>query len=304
MVGNIDWPQKTRDIHNHHMNSTIWNDFKFRDDDIIIATWAKSGTTWMQQIIGQLIFNGDPSISSASLSPWLDIRVLDRDEVLGGLEAQTHRRFIKTHLPVDALVFSPRAKYIYLGRDFPDVVWSAFHHLRHCTDEFYEMINDTPGRVGPRLERPGDDVYAYWLELLRNDGQTLWPFWENIRSWWKVRNLPNVELVHFNQLKTDMPGEIKNIAEFLDISLGDLNWNDIVEHCTFHWMKQNADLVSPAGGAFWEGGGKTFINKGTNKRWKDVLSDDDIAEYKALAIKELGQECTTWLENGELGESN
>lgn len=41
-------PVKTREMHNHHMDSTIWNDFSFRDDDIVIATYAKSGTTWMQ----------------------------------------------------------------------------------------------------------------------------------------------------------------------------------------------------------------------------------------------------------------
>ena len=45
------WPTKARELHNHHFDSTIWNDFAFRDDDIIIGTYAKSGTTWMQQII-------------------------------------------------------------------------------------------------------------------------------------------------------------------------------------------------------------------------------------------------------------
>ncbi len=30
----------------------------------------------------------------------------------------------KTHLPVDALVFSPEAKYLYIGRDGRDVIWS------------------------------------------------------------------------------------------------------------------------------------------------------------------------------------
>jgi len=54
----IRWPEKTRDLHSHHFNSTIWDQFVFRDDDIIIATYAKSGTTWLQQIISQLIFNG------------------------------------------------------------------------------------------------------------------------------------------------------------------------------------------------------------------------------------------------------
>ena len=112
----IAWPKKTREMHNHHMNSTVWNTFKFRDDDIVVATYAKSGTTWTQQIIAQLIFNGAEGIDVHSLSPWVDLRIIP-PEVIAGLEAQAHRRFVKTHLPVDALVFSPKAKYIFIGRD-------------------------------------------------------------------------------------------------------------------------------------------------------------------------------------------
>jgi len=41
----IPWPQKQLELRNHHFDSTIWNDFAFRDDDIIIATYGKSGTT-------------------------------------------------------------------------------------------------------------------------------------------------------------------------------------------------------------------------------------------------------------------
>jgi aryl sulfotransferase len=106
----IDWPHKTRELHNHHFDSTIWNGFKFRDGDIVIATYAKSGTTWVQQIVSQLIFNGAEDLPVAEMSPWLDLRVPPKEVKLAAVEAQTHRRFIKTHLPVDALVFSPRAK--------------------------------------------------------------------------------------------------------------------------------------------------------------------------------------------------
>ena len=74
-------PVKTGELHNHHFDSTIWNDLKFRDDDIVISTYGKSGTTWMQQIIAQMLFGGDPALEVAEMSPWLDLRVpLQRGE--------------------------------------------------------------------------------------------------------------------------------------------------------------------------------------------------------------------------------
>ena len=117
-------PLKTRELHNHHFDSTIWNDLSFRDDDIVIRTYAKSGTTWMQQIIAQLLFDGDPDLEVAGMSPWLDLRVPPKEVKLPFVEAQTHRRFLKTHLPIDALCFSAEAKYLYIARDGRDVVWS------------------------------------------------------------------------------------------------------------------------------------------------------------------------------------
>jgi aryl sulfotransferase len=127
------WPRKTREMMNHHFDSTVWNDFAFRDDDIVIATYAKSGTTWVQQIVGQLIFHGDPAVDVAEISPWLDLRVPPKAVKLPAVEVQAHRRFLKTHLPVDALVFSPNAKYVFVARDGRDVVWSMWnHHAREC----------------------------------------------------------------------------------------------------------------------------------------------------------------------------
>ncbi|MBT5178492.1 MAG: sulfotransferase domain-containing protein, partial [Rhodospirillaceae bacterium] len=56
---NIIWPVKTREIQNWAMDSTYWNDFEIRDDDIIVSTWQKAGTTWVQQILAQFIFDGE-----------------------------------------------------------------------------------------------------------------------------------------------------------------------------------------------------------------------------------------------------
>jgi aryl sulfotransferase len=158
----IKWPKKTREMQNHHMDSTIWNDFKFRDDDIIISTYAKAGTTWVQQIVAQLLFKGQEGLEVAEMSPWLDLRVPPKDEKLPAVEAQEHRRFIKTHLPVDALVFSPQAKYIYIGRDGRDMVWSFYNHHASANEEWYKLLNDTPGRVGPPIGKPPASTRQYF----------------------------------------------------------------------------------------------------------------------------------------------
>jgi aryl sulfotransferase len=161
MAERIEWPKKSRELHNHHFDSTIWNDLSFRDDDIIISTYAKAGTTWMQQILGQLLFDGDPDLEVAEMSPWLDLRVPPKEEKLPLVEAQTHRRFLKTHLPVDALGFSPKARYLYIGRDGRDgrdVVWSMYNHHANANQSWYDALNDTPGRVGPPIEPPPDDI--------------------------------------------------------------------------------------------------------------------------------------------------
>lgn len=128
----IVWPKKTGELYHSHFNSTLWNDFRFRDDDIIITTYAKSGTTWVQQIVAQLISNGTTDHKVSELSPWVDLRIPPREEKLAAIESQSNRRFLKTHLPVDALVYSPKAMYLYVASDGRDVVWSYYiHHRNH-----------------------------------------------------------------------------------------------------------------------------------------------------------------------------
>jgi aryl sulfotransferase len=107
-----------------------------------------------------------------------------------------------------------------------------------------------------------------------------------------------VKLIHFNQMKADLPGSIRDIAKFLDIPIDEKTFPAIVEHCTFDYMKAHAELSAPVGGIFWEGGAKTFIHKGTNGRWRDTLTAEQSQAYEAKAIAELGPECARWLAGG------
>jgi aryl sulfotransferase len=278
-------------------DSTAWDQFQFRDDDVVIATYAKAGTTWVQQIVSQLIFDGREDIDLAAISPFVEERVPPITEKLALLEAQTHRRFVKSHLCADSAVYSPKARYIYVARDGRDVGWSLYHHHAERTDEWYAMVNKP--EWGPPIGRPPESIREYFLDWVKKDGWPFWPFWENVRSWWAMRSAPNVLLVHFSELKADLPAQIRRIADYLELPTKPETWDAIVEHCGFEYMKRNANQYAPGRGARWKGGATTFFNRGVNGRWRDELSADDCEWYKGVAREQLGDACAHWLETGE-----
>lgn len=298
----LNYPSKEREHWHHLLDSTVWNEFNFRDDDIIIDAYSKSGTTWVQQIIAQLLWNGAEHIIVSDVSPWLDCRFPSKKERLEIIEAQVHRRFIKSHLPADTLVFSEKAKYIYIGRDGRDVLWSLYNHHQKMKPDVIRDIDSTPERVGPPLGSASPSVLQYFRDWVEKDGFPWWPYWEHILSWWKIRDLPNVMLLHFSLLKKDMPSEIRRIAAFLDIEIDETKWGIILEHCSFDYMKTHAEMSVPFQGNIFEGGAESFMNKGISGRWRDVLTPKDIALYENEANKRLGTACAHWLATGELQE--
>ena len=135
----------------------------------------------------------------------------------------------------------------------------------------------------------------YFRDWLERDGYPFWPFWENVRSWWAVRALAECDAAAFRRSEARSSGGIRRIATFLDIEIDEARFPDIVEHCSFDYMKRNATKAVPLGGGFWDGGAETFIHKGTNGRWRDLLSSENCARYEAKALAELGEPCASWL---------
>src|SRR6266550_7695693 len=113
-------------------DSGRWEGFHFRDDDIVISTPPKCGTTWMQMLCALLVFQ-TPQLPRrlTELSPWLDMQTAVRDDVVAALEAQQHRRFIKSHTPLDGLPYDERVTYICVGRDPRDVFLSLDNHIEN-----------------------------------------------------------------------------------------------------------------------------------------------------------------------------
>lgn len=299
------WPDVIHTYQNHLLDSTRWRHFAPRDDDIVITTSLKSGTTWTQAIVAHLILGTTAIPDINVVSPWLERRVKAIDEVMTQLDTQRHRRFIKSHLPLDGLPFYARVKYIVVGRDARDVFMSLWNHHTSFDDAFVSTLNAIPGRVGPPLPPPQQEIHAFWRNWITK-GWFEWesegyPYWGNLhhtKTWWPYRTLDNILFVHFNDLLSDLKGEIGRIARFLEIDCSDQTIADVAHMVTFATMKQNADQLLPDAAQAWKGGPKTFVFKGTNGRWKDVLSAEELALHTETVAKVLTPECAAWLEYG------
>jgi aryl sulfotransferase len=294
----IAWPKKTREIQNPMWDSSRWNAVKFRDGDIFIDSYGKSGSTLMRQIVAQLIYGGHPDRFGPEIAARLEIVGLPLEAMLARVEANKDRRIFDSHTPLDALPFDPKVKYIYVARDPRDVVWSAHNHR---TNYLPDVVKDAPG-----WEPDIRAYYHHWLE--HDDGLGLWleSFWGHVKAWWDVRHLPNVLLVHFSNLKADLPSEIRRIAAFLDIRVDEATMPAILDHCSVDYMRTATSKIAFIKSAFREGADSFFFYKGSNGRWRDVLSAEEIARCDEVAVDKLGPDCAHWLKTGELtgGEAN
>ncbi len=147
-------------------DSARWEGFAFRPGDIVISTRSKSGTTWMQMICALLIFQ-TPELPAplGKLSPWLDWLITPRDQVFAQLEAQSHRRFIKTHTPLDGIPLDPRATYVVVGRHPLDLAVSLYHQGDDINRELVRELTGQPAPEGERPPRPGlHDWLVSWVE--------------------------------------------------------------------------------------------------------------------------------------------
>jgi aryl sulfotransferase len=300
-------PQVKHIYQNHHLDSTRWNQFVPRHDDIVIATPYKCGTTWMQNIVMNLIFQDLQIRKIWEYSKWLDFS--PHPDNLDDIMAQEHRRFIKTHLPLDGLRFFEQIKYIVVGRDARDVFMSLWNHYRSHPQEFYDDVNGE-NLIGEPFPQCPDNIRDHWTQWIskgwfewETEGYPHWSNMHHVQTWWNFRHLPNILFVHYNDLLSNLEGEIQRIADYLDIEVADDLLPKIADAVTFKTMKQKAeDLLGDMDGGF-RGGAKTFINKGTNGRWRGVLTEEDLKLYDAAVNRVLTPDCAHWLENGRLTNS-
>ncbi|MEO1193961.1 MAG: sulfotransferase domain-containing protein [Pseudomonadota bacterium] len=297
-----------RHYRNWNQDSARWEHFRPRAGDIIISTYPKCGTTWTQTIVSLLIFQDATPRPVLDIAPWFDQRGVEPlDALLGRLEAQRHRRFLKSHLPLDGLPLWSEIRYIHTARDGRDALLSFHHHELGLADAVLDasdrigLADLALGRPYPRMpEDPAEGFHRWLTQGLApdSDGLPYMSFFGFERSWWDERDRPNVLLLHYNDLKADLEREMRRIATFLEITVLEALWPQLVQAARFQTMRAQGDALMGKAAAGFKGGGSHFFNKGENGRWRGAFRDEDLDLYQEKLTDCLPPEAAAWLQNG------
>jgi aryl sulfotransferase len=279
-------------------DSGRWRGFPFRDGDIVISARSKTGTTWVQMICALLIFQ-TPQLPAplAQLSPWLDHLITPREQVYAGLAAQHHRRFIKTHTPLDGIPIDPRATYIVTARHPLDMAVSLYHQGDNIDRARVRQLTGQPEPAEPpRPRKPLHDWLVSWIaddddprEYLDSLPGVTW----HLSDAWARRGEPNVLLVHYNNLSADLEGQMRWLAGQLGIAVAERAWPALVRAATFESMSGSADTLVPSAGILKSNA--AFFRRGTPGAGREILSDEEIAAYHARAAQLAPPDMLTWL---------
>jgi aryl sulfotransferase len=294
---------------NSEEDSARWADFPFRAGDIVISTRSKTGTTWLQMICALLVFQ-TPELPAplGQLSPWLDHLTAPREEVLARLAAQPHRRIIKTHTPLDGIPLDPRVTYIVTGRHPLDTAVSLYHQGDNIDRARVRALTGAPAPARPRPPRKPlhDWLLAYvtgdaapWIARThpREDLDSLPGLMWHLSDAWARRDEPSVLLVHYGDLSADLAGQMRHLAGQLGITVPEQTWPALIQAATFEAMRGQADQLIPDHGILKSSA--AFFRRGRSGAGREVLSDGELALYRARAAALAPPDLLSWLHRGD-----
>jgi hypothetical protein len=205
------------------------------EQDLFVVTQLRCGTTWMQQLVYQVLVRGQEELAASGrtlgcVSPWIEsvwTRPPEEAPLVGLVPAF---RILKTHLPADLCPFSPEARYVYV--------------TRHPLDCFASCLDYLSANLGPfrfRLEEA-----TRWFCSREWMWWTPWP--DHVAGWLRrAQSSPNILFVTYEQMHQDLEAVIDRVARFLQIEpLRPTEIRPIVAHCSFSYMQQHEEAFEMA----------------------------------------------------------
>ena len=229
-----------------------------RPEDVFVATQMRCGTTWMQQLVYEIVNRGNGDLSDKghghlyAISPWIDAvnSVSVEDAPLVG---EKPTRIIKTHLPTRLCPYSEYAKYIYVAR-----------HPVSCFASIVDYNRTLLGPLMPEVNKMAEwfcSERMYWLP---------WP--QHLAGWWQwAQSRQNVLFVHYEEMNKNFAVVLNRVAEFLGYQLTVPEVELISEKCSFKYMKENEELFEMAPPNMFSVIGGQFLASGKTNRHQDVI---------------------------------
>jgi hypothetical protein len=243
--------------------------------DVFVATQMRCGTTWMQQIVYQIVTRGSGEFTEPgrahlyAISPWIEAvnSVSITDAPLVGLRPT---RIIKTHLPASHCPYSSEARYIYVAR--------------HPVSCFASIVDFNRSMLGPLL--PPLETMLNWY----CSNRMYWGPWpQHVEGWWRLsQTRKNVLFVHFEEMTRDLEPIVGRVAGFLDVKLTEGERQRVVERCSFAYMKTREEFFEMAPPTMFSIASGKFMASGKEKRHEDVTPTgrQRIIAYCREALKE------------------
>jgi aryl sulfotransferase len=291
-------------------DSARWDEVELRPDDIIITTPPKCGTTWTQMLCGLLIFDG-PQFPAPldQISVWIDMCTRSIHEVQSLIEPQTHRRFLKSHTPLDGLPRRDDVTYLVVGRDPRDVAISFEHHLRNL--DFEALMARRAAAVGlddlaslqppdPVPEDP-DGRMRYFIEQTNTQGFfNLAGVLHHLDVAWRHRHEPNVWFFHYSDYVADLPGELIRLAGVLDIGITETRAEQLAAEAAFDRMRDRAEDLAPEVSFSGWHDTRSFFRAGSSGEWRERMTDDLLELYDARVGALASPELSAWVHQGRI----
>mmetsp|Transcript_53366 Transcript_53366/g.155532 ORF Transcript_53366/g.155532 Transcript_53366/m.155532 type:complete len:308 (-) Transcript_53366:32-955(-) len=243
-------------------------------EDVFVSSYPKSGTTWMQHIVGSLVLRSrgkpPPSGHVSERTPFFEIdphwkgpgqlasHVEDGHRAIG-------RRMFNTHLRWEMMPKNERTKYIYVCRDGPDACCSFFHHL-----------SNQRTKAGDRFVFEGTfaEFHQRWVA-----GKIEFGRWtDHLASWDQAAGDTRVLFVAYEDMLANLRPCVERVAAHLNLVLSDTDFDELLPTFDFGHMKANADQFQPVSVSWKEG--FQFLRKGAKG---DAASLYGPTEWEAYA---------------------
>jgi aryl sulfotransferase len=283
-------------------DSARWIGFEFRLGDIVISTRSKTGSTWVQMICALLIFQSpDLPAPLSEISPWLDWLIFPRSEIYARLAAQDHRRFIKTHTPLDGVPIDPKATYIVTGRHPLDMAVSLYHQGSNIDRVRLRKLTGVPEPTAPAKQRLEiNEWLVSWIEEDSNPQASpdslpgvMW----HMSDAWARRHEDNILLVHYADLSHNLEAEMHRVARKLGIQVEEQLWPTLVDAATFEYMRNKSDLTAPdPSGIFLDRA--AFFRGGRSGDGSALLNSKQVDRYYRRASELAPPDMLEWLHHG------